>query len=250
MNAAFPPAKTIIAAIRLVVADFDGRPTFQVTGKGGKVFEFFPTSITDNIPPLHPEVSKAICLLSCLHLEHRHEATLGVGEEDRGAMIISDILLSHHLPRTLARWTPTGAPGEIKVPLSNEYIEEGDSQIFLNGVRSSDRVIIIDDLISTGGTLVALIEAVRRTGATILEVLTIGEKVENKGREFLKERTGLQVKTMLTTCLEKREGRYYSKLLHFHLGKIPQQLFQEVSAAFPPGFCRPESGEFEPIVST
>lgn len=242
LDTRFPTAKSLIAAMRFIQTDFDDRPTFQVKGKGGRVFEFFPTSITDNIPPLHPKVSKAVCLLSRLHLEHVREATLGVGEEDRGAMIISDLLLSHNLPRTLARWTPTGAPGEIKVPLSNEYIQEGDTQIFLNGVKKEDRVIIIDDLISTGGTLVALIEAVRMTGATILEVFTIGEKAENHGREFLKNKTGLKVKTMLSTTLEKRDSRFYSKLQHFHLGFAPKSLFHEVASAFPPGFCLPGSG--------
>jgi adenine phosphoribosyltransferase len=225
MQAPFPSAESIVSALRLVQSDFDGRPTHQVMGKGGRVFEFFPTSVTDNIPPLHPNVSRAICLLSQLHLEHQHEATLGVGEEDRGAMIISDILLSHNLPRTLARWTPTGAPGEVQVPLSNEYIQEGDTRIFLNGLRGTDRVIIVDDLISTGG-----------------EILTIGEKSENGGRRFLKEKTGLDIKTMLATSLEEREGRCYSKLVRFHLGKLPPQLFREVAAAFPPGFCLPGSG--------
>jgi adenine phosphoribosyltransferase len=70
MEAAFPPPDAIIAALRLVQADFDGRPTHQVLGQGGRVFEFFPTALTDNIPPLHPDLSRAICLLSRLHLDH------------------------------------------------------------------------------------------------------------------------------------------------------------------------------------
>ena len=236
------PADRIVAALKIIQADFDGRPTHSVVGKGGRVFEFFPTSITDNIPPLHPDLSRAICLLSGLHLEHVRDATLGVGEEDRGAMIISDILLHYNLPRTLARWTPTGAPGEIQVPLANEYIQEGDTRIFLNGVRPHDRVLIVDDLISTGGTLAALIAAVRLTGASILEVLTIGEKSENGGRAFVKEKTGCSVKTVLETSLEHRGGRCHSKLVHFHLGKLPRDLFREVASAFPVGFCKPGSG--------
>jgi adenine phosphoribosyltransferase len=208
----WPSAAEIIDALHLIQADFDGRPTHQVTGKGGKLFEFFPTSITDNIPPLHPKVSRAICLISQLHLEHAAEATLGVGEEDRGAMIISDILLSLNLPRTLARWTPTGAPGEVQVPLSNEYIQEGQTQIFLNGVRAHDRVLIIDDLISTNG------------------------------RDFIARQTGHVVKTILATSLEKRDGRINSKLVRFHLGRLPSAIFHEVASAFPPGLCQLGSG--------
>ena len=238
-----PEAQTIINAVRLVQADFDGRPTHKVAGKGGRTFEFFPTSITDNIPPLHPEVSRAICLLSRFHLRHARTATLGVGEEDRGAMIISDLLLSYNLPRTLARWTPTGAPGEVQVAFANEYIQEGEARIFLNGVRPGDRVLIVDDLISTGGTLAALAQAVRGAGAVIEEIFTIGEKVENGGRAFLRSAVGIEVKTMLATGLTRTGEQCYSKLLRFHFGHMPEPLFAEVSAAFPPGYCQLGSGE-------
>jgi adenine phosphoribosyltransferase len=238
-----PTVQTIIDAVRLIQADFDGRPTHKVAGKGGRTFEFFPTSITDNIPPLHPEVSRAICLLSRFHLRHTKTVTLGVGEEDRGAMIISDLLLSYELPRTLARWTPTGAPGEVEVAFSNEYIPEGQARIFLNGVRPGDRVLIVDDLISTGGTLIALCQAVRNAGAVIEEIFTIGEKVENGGREFLRNAVGIEVKTMLATNLTRKGDQCYSKLLRFHFGDMPKPLFAEVAKAFPPGYCRLGSGE-------
>ena len=130
------------------------------------------------------------------------------------------------------------------MPLSNEYIQEGVARIFLNGVRPHDRVVVVDDLISTGGTLVALIEAVRVAGATILEILTIGEKSENGGRAFLREKTGLGLKTMLVTSLERRDdGACYSKLVRFHLGRLPAKLLREVAAEFPAGFCVAGSGE-------
>lgn len=238
-----PDAKTIIDAVRLIQADFDGRPTHKVAGKGGRTFEFFPTSITDNIPPLLPEVSHAICLLSRFHLGQIGAVTLGVGEEDRGAMIISDLLLNYNLPRTLARWTPTGAPGEIEVAFANEYIQEGQAKIFLNGVKPGDRVLIVDDLISTGGTLIALAQAVRSAGGVIEEIFTIGEKVENGGRALLRNAAGVEVKTMLATDLNRVGDQCYSKVLRFHFGDMPEALFAEVARAFPPGYCRRGSGE-------
>jgi adenine phosphoribosyltransferase len=233
----------VIAAIRLLVADFDGRPTTRVIGTGGRGFEFFPTAITDNIPPLEPRLSHAVCLLSRFHLEHVAEATLGVGEEDRGAMIISDLLLSHNLARTLARWTPTGAPGEIRIPLANEYVQEGTVDIYLNGVTASDRIVLVDDLISTGGTLVSLVRAVEQAGAEILEVFTIGEKSENRGREHLFQETGLTIKTLLRTSLETRAGKVYSRVDRVHLGRMPTLLANEVIKYFPLGFCISGSGD-------
>lgn len=236
--------KQVLAALQLVIADFDNRPTHSVTGKGGNVFAFFPTSITDNIPPLHPELSEAVQLLSGLHLNHLPHATLGVGEEDRGAMIISDILLHHRLPRTLARWTPTGAPGEVAIPLVNEYIQEGEQvKIFLNGVRPDDRILLIDDLISTGGTMVALIQAVKKTGAEILEVFTIGEKAENQGRQFVLQETGLHLKTLLVTDMERRSEGLFSRVVRCHLGNLDPDAFGYVASHFPEGFCQLGSGE-------
>jgi adenine phosphoribosyltransferase len=242
-----PDPAGLIAAIRLLVADFDGRSTSRVIGTGGRAFEFFPTAITDNIPPLEPRLSHAVCLLSRFHLEYVAEATLGVGEEDRGAMIISDLLLTHNLPRTLARWTPTGAPGEIRVPLANEYVQEGSVDIYLNGVTAGDRIILVDDLISTGGTLVSLVRAIRQTGAEILEIFTIGEKSENRGREHLFQETGLSIKTLMRTSLETRDGKVFSKVDNVHLGRMPRSLTEQVAKHFPAGFCIPGSGEALPI---
>ncbi len=235
-------AASILAALHLVIHDFDNRPTHPVIGKGGQTFAFFPTSITDNIPPLRTELSAAVRLLSQLHIHRRAEITLGVGEEDRGAMIIADILLHYDLPRTLARWTPTGAPGEVAVPLANEYIQEGKMQMFLNGVQPGDRVLLVDDLISTGGTMVSLIQAVQKAGGEILEIFTIGEKSENQGRAHILKETGLPLKTLLVSDLEERDSQLFSKVRHCNLGHLDPEIFAAIATHFPPGFCRLGSG--------
>ena len=236
-------AADIVAALKLVIADFDRRPTMEVTGKGGKRFAFFPTALTDNIPPLTHELAQAVCLLARLHIEHHAQATLGVGEEDRGAMIVADILAQYRLPRTLARWSPSGVPGEIAVGLANEYIEEGSTQVYLNGVRRGDKVLIVDDLISTGGTLCALIEAVRLAGGEILEVFTVGEKTENDGRRYLRERSGLAVKTLIASTMEQIGEVVHSRVTHVNLGRIDAGLLAQVAQHFPPGFCRAGFGD-------
>jgi adenine phosphoribosyltransferase len=235
-------SEAIVEAIKLVIGDFDDRATNEVSGKGGRVFSFFPTAVTDNIPPLSHALSEAICLLARLHIEHGKSVTLGVGEEDRGAMITADILRQYRLPRTLARWTPSGAPGEVAVGIANEYLAEGSTQLYLNGVRPGDRVLLVDDLISTGGTLVALIDAIRTAGGEVAEIFTIGEKTENKGRAFVAEKTGLSVKTLIATDLFDRGHGLRSRVTHVNLGRIDQQCFDEVARQFPAGFCRPGSG--------
>jgi adenine phosphoribosyltransferase len=235
-------SEPIVDAVRRLVSDFDDRATNTVTGIGGRTFSFFPTAVTDNIPPLTHELSEAVCLLAQLHIEHAATATLGVGEEDRGALITGDILRQYRLPRTLARWSPSGAPGEVAVEIANEYLAEGTTQLFLNGVRPGDRVLLVDDLTSTGGTLVALARAVARAGGEVIEAFTIGEKTENRGRAFVAEALGLSIKTIVETDLVDRGTGPRSHVRRVNLGRLNRPCFEDVARHFPPGFCQLGSG--------
>lgn len=243
----YPDATAIVEAIRLIVTDFDDRPTHPVVGAGGRTYAFYPTAITDNIPALAPALSDAVCLLASLHIDPSQCPTLGVGEEDRGAMIIADILRQYGLPRTLARWTPSGAPGEIEVPMANEYLAEGNARIYLNGVRTGDRILLVDDLISTGGTLCAMAQAIELAGAQIVDIFTIGEKTENGGRQALLQASGVRVKTLLATDMRHVSGHLRSRVRHVNLGHLDTERFAAVASHFPTGFCRPGFGyEEEP----
>lgn len=237
-----PEVADIVEAMRLLVADFDDRATHPVVGMGGRTYAFFPTAITDNIPPLSTALADAVCLLARLHIDPALSPTLGVGEEDRGAMIIADILRQYRLPRTLARWTPSGAPGEVEVPLTNEYLVEGSTRIFLNGVRANDRVLLVDDLISTGGTMLALVAAIRSAGAQVVDVFAIGEKTENGGRRAIQAACGVQVKTLLASDMVPGPTGLRSRVRHMNLGRLDPDRLARVAAHFPPGFCRPGSG--------
>jgi hypothetical protein len=75
-----------------------------------------------------------------------------------------------------------------------------------------------------------------------LEIFTIGEKSENGGREHLFRETGLTIKTLWRTSLEKMDGGIFSKVDRVHLGGMPVQLAEEVATYFPPGFCIYGSG--------
>ena len=49
--------------------------------------------------------------------------------------------------------------------------------LYLNGVEAGDRVLIVDDMISTSGTMRGTIQAVRKAGAEIADIVCVGEKV-------------------------------------------------------------------------
>ena len=63
-------------------------------------------------------------------------------------------------------------------------------------LASGDRVVIVEDVITTGGSAARAVEAVRREGATVLGVLAVVDREEG-GRAQL-EAMGLPVRALAT----------------------------------------------------
>ncbi len=116
------------------------------------------------------------------------------GEEDKGAILVASTSLATGLPFGMARWYPTGLQGQVSVDFEMEY---ASGKLFLNGVAENDRVIIVDDMVSTGGTMIALIQAVEHAGAEIVDIVCVAEKIEYRGVQRIAEETGHQVKTLV-----------------------------------------------------
>ena len=73
--------------------------------------------------------------------------------------------------------------------------------MFINNVRRGDRVVFVDDVISTGGTLLAIVKALRTLGAEVVDVLIVFEKTREKAR--MEKELGIRIKTLLTVDVVK-----------------------------------------------
>jgi adenine phosphoribosyltransferase len=56
-----------------------------------------------------------------------------------------------------------------------------------DSIKPGDRVLVVDDLLATGGSAKALCELVERSGATVAGVMFYIELTPLKGRELLKK---------------------------------------------------------------
>ncbi len=82
---------------------------------------------------------------------------------------------------------PGKLPGEV---VSEEYDLEYDSntiQIQKKSIKPGDRIIIVDDLLATGGTVNAAIKLIEQLGGEISGIITVIELTELGGRELLKD---------------------------------------------------------------
>ena len=82
--------------------------------------------------------------------------------------------------------------------LSQEYeLEYGKAtiEIHSDALNSNDKVLIVDDLIATGGTALASIELVKKLGANVNGCTFIIDLPELKGKEKIEE-IGIKVQTL------------------------------------------------------
>lgn len=159
----------------------------------------YPTTVnefTDQLPALRPRVLWEAALAVVQRADP--DCTKVLVEEDKGAPLGTVVALILGLPLAMAR-RYTYDPGSHRVDYESEYVA-GDLRV--NGIEPGDRVLIVDDTISTGGVLVALISAVEEIGATLGDVVAVIEKVDNKGVERVQDATGVTVKTILQITID------------------------------------------------
>lgn len=86
-------------------------------------------------------------------------------------------------------------PVRKKGKLPGDTIEESYSleygsdtlEIHKDAIDEGERVVIVDDLIATGGTIGATVELVKKLGANIIECAFLIELPDLKGREKIKD---------------------------------------------------------------
>ena len=96
---------------------------------------------------------------------------------------------------------PNKLPADtIKESYSLEYGTD-TIEMHADAVKSDDRVLVIDDLLATGGTAVAACNLVRKAGADVVAAAFIIELDPLKGREKI-ESNGVKVVSMLNYDLD------------------------------------------------
>jgi len=144
--------------------------------------------ITDGIPFIEPE------LLDEVVEEIRDEmppCQRIVTVEAMGIPLATLLSVKTGIPFTIIRKRKYGLPGEKEVVQKTGYSEK---KIYINGLERGMDVVIVDDVVSTGGTLVAVVDALKEMGVNIKGIYI----VVNKGKlKKIEERIGMKIKTLV-----------------------------------------------------
>jgi len=116
-----------------------------------------------------------------------------VGVESRGFIFGAALAL-----KLGVGFVPVRKPGKLpwKTRRETYALEYGTDalEIHVDALRKGDRVVVVDDLLATGGTAAATARLVRRSGARVLEVAFVVELAFLHGRRKLR---GLPVSSLV-----------------------------------------------------
>ena len=168
-------------------------------------YNYFIHPITDGVPEIRPELIREVTanIVRVADLEVDKIVTV----EAMGIPIGIGLSIISDIPLVIIRKRKYGLPGEIEISQKTGYSK---SQLFLNGINKGDRVIVVDDVISTGGTLLATLESLKVAGATVVDVVIVVQRGD--GVERLRSQ-GYAVKTMVQ--VEVDESRV-TKVIESH----------------------------------
>ena len=153
-------------------------------------YEYFVHPITDGIPLGRPEVLEEVVDEIARVGDWRCDKI--VTAESMGFPLAAAVSLRVRKPYVFLRKRKYGLPGEVAVAQATGY---GKADLYINGVRSGDRLVFLDDVVSTGGTLRAIVPAFRQIGALVVDIVVVFEKTREK--KTLERELGVQIKTLL-----------------------------------------------------
>ncbi|PSP88445.1 adenine phosphoribosyltransferase [Halobacteriales archaeon QS_4_69_34] len=139
-------------------------------------YQYFVHPITDGVPALDPALLREIVVGVV------RKADLDVDRivtpAAMGIHVSTAVSLAADIPVTVVRKRQYGLEGEVALSQVTGY---SASEMYINGVDPGDRVLVLDDVLSTGGTLDALTDALAEIGAEVADAVAVIGKVDEDG---------------------------------------------------------------------
>jgi adenine phosphoribosyltransferase len=106
------------------------------------------------------------------------------GLDARGFLFASPVAYAENKGLILVRKKGKLPRETVSQTYALEY-GSAEAELHTDSVKPGDKVVIIDDLIATGGTLEAAVKLVEQLGGKVVKILSIIELTDLKGREKL-----------------------------------------------------------------
>jgi adenine phosphoribosyltransferase len=142
-----------------------------IIDKDGYSYLIHPVS--NCVPALDPELLREI-VVRIIRKADLENVDKIVTPEAMGIHLSTAVSLMTDIPLVVIRKREYGLEGEVSLAKSTGYSE---SEMYINDVGPGDRILVLDDLISTGGTMRAIVQALDEIGCDIVDIVIAIRKV-------------------------------------------------------------------------
>ena len=149
-------------------------------------YNYFVNPISDGVPAMDPLMLRELSL--AVHKHANLDVDKIVAVEAMGIHLATALSLATDIPFVVIRKRQYGLEGEYQVHQKTGY---GSSELFINDLHAGEKILLIDDVVSTGGTLIALIDTLKDLDLEIKSIVAVIEKGE--GKEIVEKQTGMDV---------------------------------------------------------
>jgi adenine phosphoribosyltransferase len=141
-------------------------------------YHYFVHPISDGVPMLRPELLREI-VIKIIRKAELEDVDKIVTPAAMGIHISTAVSLMTDIPLVVVRKRQYGLDGEVALSQVTGYSE---NEMYVNDVYEGDRVLVLDDVLSTGGTLAALTGALEEIGADICDIVCVIKKTGGQNK--------------------------------------------------------------------
>ena len=153
-------------------------------------YNYFVNPISDGVPAMDPLMLRELSL--AVHKYADLDIDKIVAVEAMGIHLATALSLATDIPFVVIRKRQYGLEGEKQVYQKTGY---GSSDLYINDLHPGEKILLIDDVVSTGGTFIALIKSLEDLGLEIKSAVAIIEKGE--GKEIVEKETGMEILSII-----------------------------------------------------
>ena len=153
-------------------------------------YNYFVNPISDGVPAMQPKMLRELVRIVYKHADLDVDKIVAV--EAMGIHLATALSLATDIPFVVIRKREYGLEGESQVYQKTGY---GSSNLFINDLHPGEKILLIDDVVSTGGTLIALINSLKDLDLDLKSVVAVLEKGE--GKEIVEKETGVELLTIV-----------------------------------------------------
>jgi len=174
-----------------------------VVKKGEYLYVIHP--ITDGVPYIKPDLLEEVTCEMQKFIEKYGQIDKIVTMEAMGIPLATILSLNMNIPFTIIRKRKYDFPDEVSVEQATGY---SNSKLHINGLKKGDKIVIVDDMLSTGGTLWAVLVALKKMGVVIKGVFI----AVNKGNVVQEIMDEFNVSVTILVNIDVIDGRVAIKI--------------------------------------